>query len=72
MPLHLRNAVGSHARAMGHGKGYVYAHDTEAGVAQMRCLPEELRDIRFYEPGDRGFEQRVAERMDSNDKLRSE
>ena len=46
------------------------AHDTEDGVAAMPCLPEALQRARFYEPGARGFEQRIAERMRDNDALR--
>ena len=29
---------------LGYGKDYVYAHDTEAGLAAMNCLPESLAD----------------------------
>jgi replication-associated recombination protein RarA len=36
----------------------------------MECLPPELRDARFYQPGARGFEAKVAERMADNDRLR--
>ena len=38
VPAHLRNAV-SELEDLGHGKGYVYAHDADAGVAAMPCLP---------------------------------
>ncbi|MCK5945539.1 MAG: replication-associated recombination protein A, partial [Planctomycetes bacterium] len=54
----------------GHGQGYVYAHDTDEGVAAMPCLPDALQDEQFYRPGDRGFEQRIAERMKQNDAAR--
>lgn len=70
VPSHLRNAVSALARDQGHGDGYVYAHDTESGVAAMPCLPEGLERARFYEPGDRGFEQRIAARMREHDELR--
>ena len=55
---------------LGHGQGYVYAHDTKEGVARMECLPPELRSVQFYKPGDRGFEKKVQERMVENDRLR--
>ena len=42
----------------------------KAGVAAMPCLPEALGEARFYSPGARGFEQRIAERMRANDELR--
>jgi len=70
VPLHLRNAQGSVARELGHGKGYVYAHDTAEGVARMQCLPDELVGRVFYRPGARGFEQRIDERMRVNDQHR--
>ena len=70
VPLHLRNETGAVARELGHGKGYVYAHDTAAGVAAMQCLPDALRRAKFYRPGARGFEQRIADRMRENDKHR--
>jgi len=70
VPLHLRNAVTGLASELGHGKGYVYAHDTAAGVAAMECLPPELRGTRFFVAGDRGFEKKVAERMAENDRSR--
>lgn len=70
VPLHLRNAVSGLTRDLGHGDGYVYAHDTEEGVAEMTCLPDELAGAEFYRPGARGFEQRIAERMRHHDELR--
>jgi putative ATPase len=70
VPLQLRNAVTGLAAEMGHGGGYVYAHDTPAGVAPMECLPPALRHVRFFEPGGRGFERKIAERMADNDRHR--
>lgn len=70
VPLHLRNAPTGLMRELGHGAGYVYAHETPGGVAPMECLPEGLRGRRFFEPGGIGFEKRVAERMAEHDRLR--
>jgi hypothetical protein len=36
----------------------------------MPCLPPELHASRFFVPGDRGFERKVAERMAENERLR--
>ena len=63
VPLHLRNAPTPLMEQFGYGKGYQYAHDLEGRVADMDCLPENLRGAVFYEPGDRGMEQRIAERL---------
>jgi putative ATPase len=70
VPLHLRNAATGLAKDLGHGEGYVYAHDTKEGVARIECLPEELRGAEFFTPGERGFEKKVQERMAENDRLR--
>ena len=39
------------AKARGHGEGYVYPHDDPDGFA-LEYLPEQLRDRRYYRPGD--------------------
>jgi putative ATPase len=70
VPVHLRNGVTGLMRELGHGKGYVYAHDTQAGVAAMDCLPPELQGTTFFVPSDRGFEKKVGERMAEHDRLR--
>ncbi len=63
VPLHLRNAVTGLDRAMGHGREYRYAHDYEAGVAPQEHLPGELAGRRYYQPGSRGYEAAIAERL---------
>ncbi|MBL8754147.1 MAG: replication-associated recombination protein A [Planctomycetes bacterium] len=70
VPLHLRNATTGLAKDLGHGQGYVYAHDTAAGVGRMECLPAELRGAVFFTPGERGFEAKLRERMAENDRRR--
>ena len=70
VPPHLRNAVTALGKQLGHGSGYVYAHDTAEGVAAMECLPQELRDTIFFTPGERGFEKKIEERMVENDRIR--
>ncbi len=70
VPLHLRNAVTGLAEQLGHGKGYVYAHDAKGGVAAFSCLPDELSGAQFFAPGERGFEKKLQERMAENDRLR--
>ncbi len=63
VPLHLRNAPTRLMKKLDHGKGYVYAHDTAAGVGDMDCLPSQLAGREFYKPGRRGYELELAERM---------
>ncbi len=65
VPLHLRNAPTKLMKGLGYGDGYVYAHDTEAGVAAMSCLPTELAGKAFYRPTRRGFEAELTRRLEA-------
>jgi len=49
---------------LGYGKGYQYAHDLDSKVADMQCLPDNLKDRNYYHPTDEGVERRIRERMD--------
>ena len=64
VPLHLRNAPTRLMKGLGYGRGYQYAHDLESKVADMRCLPDSLRDRVYYQPTSEGIEKRVRERLD--------
>ncbi|MFO7608108.1 MAG: replication-associated recombination protein A [Candidatus Krumholzibacteriia bacterium] len=64
VPMHLRNAPTRLMKGLGAGDGYVYAHDTRAGIARMDCLPEGLGTDMFYEPRGRGFEQELKDRLE--------
>ncbi len=64
VPLHLRNAPTSLMKTLGYGEGYQYAHDSEAKVADMQCLPDNLKGRRYYQPTNQGVEQRIRERME--------
>ncbi|TAM77436.1 replication-associated recombination protein A [bacterium] len=72
VPLHLRNAATSLMRSLQYGKGYIYAHDAYAEMAQtgqsappsrrlQAYLPENLEGRRYYEPGVQGEEARLSE-----------
>ena len=64
VPLHLRNAPTNLMKGLGYGSGYQYAHDLESKVADMQCLPDNLRDRVYYEPSTEGVEKRIRERLD--------
>ncbi|MBV9761040.1 MAG: replication-associated recombination protein A [Acidobacteriaceae bacterium] len=63
VPLHLRNASTGLMKQMGYSKGYEHAHNAQDAVTGMRCLPERLEGSVFYEPSERGFEQKLRERL---------
>ena len=64
VPSHLRNAPTSLAKSMGHGDEYRYAHNEEhAYAAGENYMPEELADIRYYQPTDRGLEKKINDKL---------
>ena len=63
VPLHLRNAPTRLMKGLGYGHGYQYAHDLESKVADMQCLPDNLRDRIYYHPTSEGIEKRIRERL---------
>src|SRR3954452_19988831 len=64
VPLHLRNAPTKLMKGLGYGHGYQYAHDLDSKVANMQCLPDNLRDRVYYQPTNEGIEKRIRERLD--------
>ncbi|MCH3964413.1 MAG: replication-associated recombination protein A [Clostridium sp.] len=70
VPLHLRNAPTKLMGDLGYGKGYKYAHDFKEKTADMQCLPDNLKDARYYIPSDEGFEKHVGERLSNIEKLK--
>jgi len=71
VPLHLRNAPTGLMKGLGYGKGYQYAHDVEDKIADMQCLPDNLRDRIYYEPTNEGVEKRLRERIEEIKRIRS-
>jgi putative ATPase len=63
VPLALRNAPTKLMKDLGYGRDYVYAPDTDEGVAGLDCLPDALAGTSFYRPTEKGFEARLAERL---------
>ena len=70
VPLHLRNAPTGLMKNLGYGRDYQYAHDFEDKVADMQCLPDNLRDRAYYRPTNEGIEKRIRERMEEIKRLR--
>jgi putative ATPase len=71
VPLHLRNAPTGLMKGLGYGQGYQYAHDVEGKIADMQCLPDNLRDRTYYHPTSEGVEKRIRERMEEIKRRRS-
>jgi putative ATPase len=71
VPLHLRNAPTGLMKGMGYGQGYQYAHDLDTRVADMQCLPDNLRDRVYYHPTNEGIEKRIRERLEETRRKRT-
>ena len=63
VPLHIRNAPTELMKQLDYGKGYKYAHDEPDAVANMDCLPENLKGREFYKPTEFGFEKEITKRL---------
>jgi putative ATPase len=64
VPLRLRNAPTRLMKGMGYGKDYRYTHhEAEAYAAGERYLPDDMPDVTFYTPTDRGAEARIGEKL---------
>ncbi len=59
VPTHLQDATRD-AKALGHGKGYVYPHDHPDHWVEQQYLPDAMRGKKFYEPSDQGQEDEMA------------
>jgi putative ATPase len=58
-------------RNIGYGQGYKYAHELENRVADMQCLPDNLRERQYYFPTSEGIERRIRERLEEIKRLKT-
>lgn len=70
VPLVIRNAPTDLMEELHYGEGYVYAHDTREKLALMDCLPDSLKDRRYYQPTQEGAEKNFSDRMEALRQLR--
>ena len=65
VPLVMRNAPTPLLKDLGYGKGYQYAHNTPDRLTEMQCLPDNLKDRRYYRPTEEGFEKKLKEKLEA-------
>lgn len=63
IPPYLRDASYHGADKLGRGIGYKYAHDYEEHFVNQQYLPDEVKDEKFYIPGELGYEIQAGERL---------
>mgnify|MGYP001035543691 CR=1 FL=1 len=69
IPVHLQDAHYKGSAKLGHGVGYLYAHDYPNHYVRQQYLPDAYVNEKFYEPGDMGYERDIKKHLD---KIKSE
>lgn len=64
VPAHLQDAHYKGAAKLGHGTGYKYAHDYPEHYVKQQYLPDEIKNAKFYEPTEIGYEKQIKERLE--------
>ncbi|WP_235735112.1 replication-associated recombination protein A [Nocardioides alcanivorans] len=64
VPAHLRDAHYAGAKKIGHGKGYLYAHDQPFGVAEQQYAPDVVDGREYYRPTSLGAENAIKDRWE--------
>ncbi len=60
VPVHLKDAHYKSSARLGHGVGYLYAHDYPDHYVSQQYLPDELAEAVFYKPTDNGYEKQIS------------
>ncbi len=63
VPLHLRNAPTKLMKDLDYGKEYKYAHSFEGNFVDQDFLPEEIKEVKFYEPGNNATEKKIYDEL---------
>ena len=63
VPVHLQDSHYRGAKQLGHGSGYLYAHDYPNHYVKQQYLPDGMAGMRFYEPTENGYERKIQTHM---------
>jgi putative ATPase len=59
VPLSIRNAPTKLMKNLDYGKGYQYSHDYDNNFAFQEFLPDEIKNTKFYDPGNNPREEEL-------------
>ncbi len=59
VPLHLRNAPTKLMKDLNYGKAYKYSHDFPGNFVAQEFLPDEIKNIKLYDPGENARENEL-------------
>lgn len=64
VPVHLQDKHYKGAAKLGHGEGYLYAHDYPKHYVKQQYLPDGMEGTVFYRPSDNGYEKTIRQHME--------
>jgi putative ATPase len=64
VPMHIRNAPTGLMKNLGYGKNYKYPHDFPDHFVDETYLPENLKNRKYYQPTNFGFEKEIKKRLE--------
>ena len=64
VPVHLQDSHYKGSAKLGHGEGYLYAHDYPNHYVEQQYLPDALKDQVFYQPTEIGYEKKIKEHLE--------
>lgn len=65
VPLHLRNAPTKLMKDLNYGKAYKYSHDFPGNFVNQEFLPDEIKGLKLYNPGDNARENELRRYLKS-------
>ena len=64
VPVQLQDKHYKGAAKLGHGKGYLYAHDYPNHYVKQQYLPDGLEEYHFYNPTENGYEKNIKKHLE--------
>ena len=64
VPKDLRSTSYKGAKQLKNGENYKYPHDFPGHHVAQEYLPKTLRNVKYYEPSDQGFEAKLQQRLE--------
>jgi putative ATPase len=61
VPLHLRNAPTRLMKDIGYGQNYQYSHQYTNNFSAQEYLPDAIKGMKFYEPGNNAREKEIRD-----------
>ena len=63
VPLHLRNAPTKLMKDLNYGKDYKYSHDYEKSFVSQEFMPDQLKGVKLYDPGQNARENELRKNL---------